>query len=262
MTKRKLKKTVRDTIWWSCIIVLLCVIAYCAHLVVPWLIANGREQKAVNETRDLVHQHALSEKQDDTFSFTHAAWQALKDINDGFRAYIAYDDEFISEPIVQGTDNEYYLNHWIDGSWANEGTFFFDCTNEMEDTNLTIYGHSVFYTLSASKMTPMRDLLDQEAYLKHPEFNIWYEDEVARYVITNIYYWDAIEDRDFAFTQRNFSSEAEFAEYTAYIDSRNLIEPLDKLEYGDRFVSIQTCRDLESNVRIIYTCKEISRKSY
>ena len=257
-----MRKTIKNIIFWTIVLALVGVVIYCGMQVVPWLIKDSKEQGAVNDIRKRVHELAGQAEEDDKFKFSHAAWDELKGINPDFLAYMAYDDEFISEPVVQGTDNEFYLYHWIDGSWGDNGTFFFDYTNEMDDTNLTIYGHNVFYTMEKRKMTAMADLVDQAEYDKHPEFNIWFEDRKARYLITNIFYWDASADRDFAFSQRNFDSEEEFNEYKAFIDDRNLIKANDELKYKDRFVSLQTCKELYGDMRIIFICKEISSEEY
>ena len=257
---KKKKKIIENIIFWLIVIGLVGVVVYCGIQVVPWLINDMQSQHAVHEVREKVHEHAVVE--DNKFKFTKEAWDDLYAMNPDFLAYMAYDDEFISEPIVQGTDNDFYLNHWIDGSWDENGTFFFDCTSDMDDTNLTIYGHHIFYTVDARKMTPLVSLLEQEEYEAHPEFNVWYKDRKARYVITNIYYWDAVADQNFPFTQSNFDNEEDFREYADFINSRNMIEPNDTLEYGDRFLSLQTCKDLYGSTRIIFRCKEISSENY
>lgn len=257
-----MRKTIKNITFWTIVLALVGVVIYCGMQVVPWLIKDTQEQNAINDLRKKVHELSFNDEDDNKFKFTKAAWNELKNLNSDFRAYMAYDDEFISEPIVQGTDNEFYLHYWIDGSWGDNGTFFFDYRDEMDDTNLTIYGHNVFYTVEKRKMTAMVDLIDQEEYEKHPEFNIWFEDRKARYVITNIFYWDASEDRDFAFSQRNFDTEEEFNEYKSFVDGRNLIEGNDELKYGDRFLSIQTCKELYGDMRIIFICKEISSEDY
>lgn len=261
MSEKKNKKKKNNILLWIIVAALVCVIGFSAYIVVPWFIADRKSAKANNDVKNTVHESSLVDA-DHNFHFTHAAWNELYAINPDFKAYMAYDDEFVSEPIVQWKDNEFYLNHWIDTTWSDNGTFFFDCTNDLNDTNVTIYGHNVFYTLDKPKMTPMVELLDQSAYLQHPEFNIWYEDREARYLITNIFYWDAVQDVKFAFTQRNFDTEEEFNEYTSYVNAKNLIDPIDTLKYGDRFVSLQTCKDLYGSTRIVFICKEISSKPY
>ena len=52
-------------------------------------------------------------------------------------------DTPVNYPIVQGGDNDFYLDHAFDGSEDAGGTLFFDCRNRLSplDQNLLLYGH-------------------------------------------------------------------------------------------------------------------------
>ena len=52
-------------------------------------------------------------------------------------------DTPVNYPIVQGSDNDYYLDHAFDGSEDAGGTLFFDNRNRLSplDQNLLLYGH-------------------------------------------------------------------------------------------------------------------------
>ena len=63
----------------------------------------------------------------------------------------------LSLPVVQGKDNDYYLNHDIEGSYNALGVPFMDYRNKKDfsDGNTIIYGHrvkngKVFHPLTAS----------------------------------------------------------------------------------------------------------------
>ena len=51
----------------------------------------------------------------------------------------------INYPVVQGTDNEYYLKRMLDGRSNGAGTIFMDFRNEadMSDFNTILYGHNM-----------------------------------------------------------------------------------------------------------------------
>ena len=263
-TKTKyLKRGIRRTL----ILILSVIVLVCGWEVGCFLIDDYGERKAVSKVDDLIAE-AVSEQQeqgqegedsgDAGFAFSKQAWNELYAMNPDFIGYMAFDDRFVTEPIVQGQDNVYYLKHWVDGSYASSGTLFIDATNNLDSTNLTIYGHHVFY--NNSKLTPMVALKNQEDYDKHHEFKIWYKDHVSYYVVTHVYYFNINED--FEYSQADFYTDEEWTAYLNEINRRNLITPADTLEKGDKFLSLQTCVNVNGPKRQIFTCKEVASFDY
>ena len=60
-------------------------------------------------------------------------------------AWIYCPDTPINYPIVQASDNEYYLRRLLDGSYNTAGTLFIDYRNaaDLSDWNSIIYGHNL-----------------------------------------------------------------------------------------------------------------------
>ena len=68
---------------------------------------------------------------------------ALQQSNPDVRGWIAIPDTVISYPIVQGTDNSYYLNHTWNHEWNSAGSIFLErqISPDFSDYNTLIYGH-------------------------------------------------------------------------------------------------------------------------
>ena len=70
-------------------------------------------------------------------------FDALKQINKDVIAWIQIPGTRIDYPILQGTDNTFYLNHMIDKAWNRCGSIFMDCRSspDFSDLNTIIHGH-------------------------------------------------------------------------------------------------------------------------
>ena len=73
----------------------------------------------------------------------------------------------INYPIVQTTDNAFYLNHLLDGSKNSAGTLFMDYRNteDLSDWNSVIYGHNM---KNNSMFGTLTDYKEQSYFEAHP----------------------------------------------------------------------------------------------
>lgn len=62
-----------------------------------------------------------------------------------FIGWLYMSDSDIDYPVVQGTDNEYYLSHAVDGRYYRSGTLFLDwqCSRDLSDGTNIIFGHNM-----------------------------------------------------------------------------------------------------------------------
>lgn len=81
--------------------------------------------------------------------------------------WIYSQDTPINYPVVQSTDNNYYLRRLLDGSYNIAGTIFMDCQNspDLTDLNTIIYGHNM---KNNTMFGTLQKYMDQEYYEKHP----------------------------------------------------------------------------------------------
>ena len=116
-------------------------------------------------------------------------FQSLKSINSDIVGWIYIEAiPTISYPIVQGTDNEYYLKHTVEGVLNSSASIFMDYRNasDFSDSNTIIYGHNM---KNQSMFGILSKLKEQEVYDKSPyiwiiteEGEICYEVFAARNV--------------------------------------------------------------------------------
>lgn len=76
----------------------------------------------------------------------------------------------INYPIVQSSDNDYYLRRLLDGTWNIAGSIFLDYRNasDFSDWNSIVYGHNM---KNNSMFGSLEKYKNQEYYDKYP---VWY----------------------------------------------------------------------------------------
>ena len=128
---------------------------------------------------------------------------ALKEMNSDTQGYL-YVKDVLSYPVVQGTDNSYYLSHLFDGSENSCGCLFIDCNipEAFEAKNCIIYGHDM---KDGSMFASLHYYADEAFYKEHPEFHVFtgehhYVYKVLSAFVTNLdgivyrYYFSSDED--------------------------------------------------------------------
>ncbi len=96
----------------------------------------------------------------------------------------------IDGPIVQTTDNDFYLNHRFDKSYGSVGCFFADAMlpGAISEAPLTvIYGHN---RKDGSMFRPLLNYKDEAYFLENPTFTIYTEKGAITYQIFSAFFAD------------------------------------------------------------------------
>lgn len=75
-----------------------------------------------------------------------ANWEELRKINPDIKAWVQISGTMLNDAVVQGTDNEYYLNHDFYGNESISGTVFSTYRNDWNDPNdknKILFGHNM-----------------------------------------------------------------------------------------------------------------------
>lgn len=163
----------------------------------------------------------------------------------------------INYPIVQSTDNNYYLKHAFDGSANDAGWIYADYRNDMVnfDKNTVIYGHS---RLDTTMFGSLKNILESNWYdnkdnhiikLSTPTENtLWqvfsvYTIEAESYYITTEFYSDE-QYQTFLDTLKNRSSVT----FSATVNT------------NDKILTLSTCKDNFGN-RVVMHAKLIKKET-
>lgn len=90
--------------------------------------------------------------------------------------WVEIPDTPLSYPVLQGTDNAYYLDRLPDGTENPVGSIFLDCRCKLDEGDLILYGHNVHRGTMFGSLRSYRDA----GYLeKHPA--VWFYTAEAAY---------------------------------------------------------------------------------
>lgn len=187
-------------------------------------------------------------------------YKTLYNKNKNLIGWIKIDDTIIDYPVMQASDNEYYLDHNIEREHDRNGSLFLDkdCSVTERSTNLIVYGHH----MKSGKMFGDLDKYKSESYFKeHPviQFDTIYEKgtyEVMYVFNSKIYYEDEIVFKYYQFIDA--LSEQEFNSNMQEMQKMSLYDTGVRAEYGDELLTLSTCDYGEADARFVVVAKRVS----
>lgn len=94
-------------------------------------------------------------------------FESLLTVNKDVVGWLYSPDTPINYPVVQGSDNDYYLNHLYDGTYNSAGSLFVDYQNSagFSDANVLVYGH---HMKNRTMFNTLQEYKSQAYYEAHP----------------------------------------------------------------------------------------------
>jgi len=99
--------------------------------------------------------------------FPEVDFAALRAINPDIVAWLILEGTSLNYPVVQGTDDLFYLEHMFDGTRNSAGTLFVDSFNTpgFADQNTVIYGHNM---RDGNMFATLLEYRSQAFFQEHP----------------------------------------------------------------------------------------------
>lgn len=187
-------------------------------------------------------------------------YESLVAANPDTVGWLAISDTEINYPVVQSSDNEYYLKRSFYGEDDSNGTLFVDYRSDIvnQNTNTIIYGHNM---RSGMMFGGLKNYLDQSFYENHKTitFNTIYEHrtyEVVAVGLSEVEYQDAN-----AYRYYNFIQASNRAEWQAFIDNVKSLSVYDfdtsSIKETDKFLTLSTCNDYTEDGRLFIVAKRV-----
>lgn len=220
---------------------LLVVFGICIYAR-KWRLLENEREKILNLTEKLQLQNVK-----DIIRFNTHAWNDLKKRNPDFWAWMYWQGEIVSQPVVIDTGGKEYLYRNFDGESSMSGT---PMIFETKSKNKIIYGHHVGYGTENAVFTRLAELTDKKLFYEYQIFYLCMQDRIEEYRVFSITIKN--KELDWNYQQKEFTSVDKFYEWIADAKRVALIYDTDlKPKYNDDFVTIQTCLDAYSSKRVI-----------
>ncbi|EAD5841074.1 TPA: class B sortase [Listeria innocua] len=175
--------------------------------------------------------------------------KALQKLNKDMAGWLTMADTEIDYPILQSTDNDYYLHHNYKNEKARAGSIFKDYrnTNEFLDKNTIIYGHNM---KDGSMFADLRKYLNKDFLAAHPTFS--YESGLANYEVEIFAVYETT--TDFYYIETEFPEPKDFDNYLQKVKQQSIYQSNVKVSSKDRIITLSTCdteKDYEKGRMVI-----------
>jgi sortase B len=217
--------------------------------IVNGLLKNSEIVQNVKEKEMASNDPANNEEYEET----KINFEYLKGINSDTVAWLEVEDTNINYPVVQTTDNKYYLKHSYENDKNSNGWIFADYRNLVDgnDLNLIIYGHNringtMFGTLKKGITKSWVDSKDTHI------IKLVTKDYIIRYQIFSSY---TIKEEGF-YLRTSFKS-LEYDKFLETLVSRSKYSYNTSVTKEDKIITLSTCSP-NSSKRIVVHAKMIS----
>ncbi len=189
------------------------------------------------------------------------ALNQLKGQNNDIVGWIKIDGTNINNPVCQGKDNSYYMNHNHLGKESRYGALNLQTEDNFSlddtDRNTVIYGNNM---KDGSMFGSLKKLRDINFYKNHPTVKLYYEEERQTYQVFAVMLISHSKDdnnSDFNPSRSHFESESQFNKWIVEATKRSIIKTNVKVNYGEEILTLVTLADDFEGARLVVMAKHL-----
>ena len=259
----------------SCLISLVCVvgIGFSAYKIIEWKIDSDRTKQQENEIGTLAEvreqddsdkTEVVKQKKPDPktgpywdyikMKLIDVDFEELKKKNPDTVSWISVSGSNINYPVVQSTNNDFYLNHTFDRSYNEAGWVFADFRNHVDgtDKNMIFYAHG---RIDGTMFGTLRNVLTNGWLNNQSNFTVRTsnEKENALWQVFSVYHIPTTSD----YIQTSFLSGSEFQKFTNKLIKRSAFNFHTNVEGTDHILTLSTC--YSETERVVLHAKLIKR---
>ena len=139
-------------------------------------------------------------------------------------------------PVLQESDNDYYLNHDAYGNSNYMGSIYLDYRVDIDSSKkLLIYGHNSSNIDMPFKI--LEEFYDKDYYDNHKYVLLTTSTTKKKYEIFSVY----VETSDFSYMDVNFASDKDYLEHLTKLKEKSMYDTGVEVTSDDEILILQTC---------------------
>lgn len=165
-------------------------------------------------------------------------FNSLKETNNDTVVWLFVGGTNVNYPVVQTSNNDYYLNHSFDKTKNSGGWLFMDYRNDKNDygKNTIIYGHNM---KNQTMFGTLKKLLSKEWYKNQDNriIKMSSENYNTLWQIYSVYTLETTSD----YIQTDFASDEEYQKFIDLVKGRSIADFNTSVTTSDKNLTLSTC---------------------
>ena len=231
-----MKRRIVNVILSIILLCLLVILFISLKNIYNWFNENNKTKKMV----EVINENTTVEeiKEDDEKGLINVDLSDLKNINSDTVGYIKVNNTNINYPVVQTTDNSFYLSHTFDKSENKAGWVFMDYRNHSDyfDANTVLYAHG---RLDNTMFGSLRKVIKEEWYTNVDNHIIQYSNDYysTMWQVFSIYRVKETND----YIRVGFNNDNDYQEFINLIKNRSIYDFNTEVSTSDKILTLSSC---------------------
>ncbi|MDR1734470.1 MAG: class B sortase [Oscillospiraceae bacterium] len=246
-TDSKREKTRKILLDISLLVFLLCLFVIIWYFLIGPGIARANERRLTEIYQAVDEDPAPTDTDpaEPTLEEIRVSAEKLRAVNSDYIGWLRAPGAAIELPIVQTTDNDYYLKRNFYRKATKYGNPFADYRCDAKDftgQNLIIYGH---YMKDESIFAKLKNYKNRDVVLTNPIITFETSAYILKYKILAVFNTNGLPESDngyvFRYDTPLFPTQQNWEGFIKQLEQRTLIKTGVDVKWGDRLITLQTC---------------------
>ena len=210
-----------------------------------------KDYKAAKSTYDKIRELKNIDNSESDNSIDNLT-NKLSKVNSDYKFWIKVDNTNIDYPVVQGSDNGFYLSKDFNKNSSRSGSIFIDFRNDINyDKNIIIYGHNM---KNKTMFSHLEKFKKEDFFNQSNKIKIFFDNKEYTYEVFSVYYTKS----DYNYIVTNFDGDESYKSYLNNISNKSIYNFNNNININDKIITLSTCSYEAKDTRTVIHAKLIS----